>query len=110
MLLARLRISGHSMEPTITSGQEVLVSSVPYYFSPPQRHDLVVLRHPLDHLIIIKRITSLPGEQAILPAGTVRLQSDEYIVLGDNPQDSSDSRHFGPIHRNQILGKVITIL
>lgn len=88
MLLARLKISGHSMEPDLRFGQFVLVSSIPFFFSKPKIGDVVVFKN--SKKLIIKRI--------------VKEVNKKFLVEGDNKKDSHD---FGFIEKKEILGKVI---
>lgn len=81
------RISGSSMDPTLQSGQVVIVLKRTHY----NPGDVVMLFH--DGIEKVKRINS------ILPSG-------ECIVIGDNARKSTDSRHFGAIDSRQIIGKV----
>ncbi len=92
MLLAKIRVIGHSMEPTLKQNQIVVVSSIPYLFRKPKVGDIVVFKR---QKYIIKRITAIRKEQV--------------FVIGDNKKDSRDSRSFGWINKNSILGKVIDI-
>ncbi|MHB0877429.1 MAG: signal peptidase I [Anaerolineae bacterium] len=124
------RVEGHSMEPTLHDGQHVMVNKLVYDLTEPKRGDIVVLRSPEGGpKPLIKRVIGLPGEQvrlvegqvyvgderldeSYLPAshgnetwGPYTLQPDEYLVLGDNRDNSNDSRRFGPIQRTAIIGK-----
>lgn len=89
--LGILKVSGRSMFPTLKSGQYVFVSSLPYFFSKPKIGDIVVVAH--EDIQLIKRI---------------KKQKDRaFFVAGDNDRESTDSRTFGNVQRNQILAKVI---
>ena len=79
------------MEPTINNGNIVFISAVPYVFGKPKRNDIVVFKYKNKHFL--KRIS--------------KINNHKYEVKGDNAKDSLDSRVFGEISRNQILGKVI---
>jgi nickel-type superoxide dismutase maturation protease len=93
--LKRFRIVGNSMLPLLKPGDEVLVNFYAYQSSSPQIGDIVVLKHPeKPDLIVIKRIIDIN-------------QNGEYCVQGDNSLESTDSRHFGLIKRELILGKVV---
>lgn len=94
MLLSRFKIFGHSMRPTYDEGDNVLVSSIPFFFSKPKKNDVVVFE--MNRKIYIKRI----GE----------ISDKKYFMLGDNQRDSDDSRNFGLVYRQQIKGKVISKL
>jgi nickel-type superoxide dismutase maturation protease len=93
--LARYRIEGESMAPTLASGERVLVNRAAYWFRPPRTDDLVVVRDPqAPDRFLLKRIAA--------PAG-----DDAWLVLGDNQRASRDSREFGPVTKGQIVGKVV---
>mgnify|MGYP001574006202 CR=1 FL=1 len=126
-------IEGSSMEPNLHSGQSVFVSKIGYFMGEPQRGDVVVMKFPGDpfHKKYIKRIIGLPGEhitmrdgsvfinderlsEAYLPAGTTttsikhqefQIGSDEYVALGDNRALSNDSRIWGILPRQFIIGR-----
>lgn len=93
MILAIFKVSGHSMEPSFKSGQILLVSSLPYLFGKPKLNDIVVVRHPKTQKLLLKRIK--------------KIQSKKFFVVGDNPNHSTDSRSFGPVLKEQFVGKVI---
>ncbi|MDO8620942.1 MAG: nickel-type superoxide dismutase maturation protease [Candidatus Levybacteria bacterium] len=92
MLLSKIKVVGHSMEPTLKQNKIVIVSSIPYLFKKPTIGDIVVLKR---QKYIIKRITAIKKEQV--------------FVIGDNKKESTDSRNFGWIKKDSILGKVIHI-
>ena len=92
--LARFRIEGESMAPGLSRGERVVVNKAAYLLSRPRPGDLVVVREPRrPDRLLLKRIDQ--------PAG-----DDGWLVLGDNPPASTDSRAFGPVGRGQIVGKV----
>jgi signal peptidase I len=133
-LSARFLVEGESMAPALASGQSVLASRPRLPWDPDYcRGDVVVLRHPVwRDRIYIKRIIGMPGEEVRLEDGRVYLdgilleeayleappsqrkdydrgwltETDEYFVMGDNRGDSQDSRAFGPVQRQRILGRV----
>jgi len=92
LILSRFTIHGHSMEPTILSGQIVLVSNIPFLFFRPKINEIISFKH--DGKVFIKRI--------------VKVNKENYFVKGDNEKDSFDSRKVGWIKRQNIIGKVIT--
>ncbi len=126
---------GPGMEPTIHDGQ--FLTTQDYGKSNPQRRDIVIFHPPNDPSSVqFKRIIGLPGENvdviyaAVLINGKplaelylgpqfaangasgitkLTLQQDQYYVLGDNRQDSLDSRDFGAISRSMIMAKVVAI-
>jgi nickel-type superoxide dismutase maturation protease len=89
--LKKYKIVGHSMEPTLHSGDTIFVSNLPYVFNHPQKGDIIAAK--VDGKVVIKRIE--------------KIEKENYFLLGDNPDDSHDSRKFGMIGRKDILGKVI---
>ncbi len=127
-------VSGESMSPNFESGEYLIVDELTYYLREPTRGEVVVFRYPVDpSKYFIKRIIGLPGEELELNAGKViinkrnlgetisldetyvkknlshdakiSLASDEYFVMGDNRQASSDSRSWGPVKRKLLIGR-----
>lgn len=80
------------MEPTFKNGDKILITYMFYLFKSPQINDIVVFKDQ-ENKIFVKRI--------------INIKQNRYIVLGDNKKDSLDSRNFGEIQRDQILGKFI---
>ncbi len=127
---ARYVVQGDSMLPYLEEGQYILVNRRAYRRTNPARGDVVVLRHPAGAgRSFIKRIVGLPGEQVEVGGGGVSiaeaaapspsplaeegssgvrylLGEGQYFVVGDNLQESDDSRNFGPVDREMILGRV----
>ena len=93
IILMLFRISGHSMLPMFKPGQILLVSSIPFLFRKPRVGDVVVVKDPQSEKPLLKRITKVEGEK--------------YFVAGDNPDDSRDSREFGLVSKDNLLGKLI---
>ncbi len=92
--LARFRVEYHSMEPTLHAGDYLLVNRWAYRSREPAPGDIVVLRNPeAPDQYLVKRVLS--GAPA-----------SGYIVEGDTATLSRDSRHFGPVQRHLIVGKV----
>jgi nickel-type superoxide dismutase maturation protease len=90
MLLSKIKIEGHSMAPALRHNQIVFASSIPYIFRKPRTGDIVIVRHTR---CIIKRIAEI--------------KEDKIFIIGDNEEKSTDSRSFGWIGKESILGKVI---
>jgi nickel-type superoxide dismutase maturation protease len=91
---ARYRVEGESMAPALSPGERVFVNRAVYWFSRPRPGDRVVVRDPRQpDRLLLKRIDRPDG-------------SGGWLVLGDNPHASTDSRQFGPVGRELILGKV----
>ncbi|GAB4506528.1 MAG: signal peptidase I [Anaerolineales bacterium] len=131
LVVRNFRIQGDSMLPTLETGQFVLVERVSYRFSEPQRGDIVVFEYPrAPQEDFVKRIIGLPGETVEITGGQVyingnllaesyvhgqptltyrpvniTLGQDEYFVMGDNRAASSDSRTWGPLPRQNIIGR-----
>jgi signal peptidase I len=112
--LVRVTVSGTSMLPTLRPGDRVLVRRVPVWRV--RRDDLVVVRKPRDPAgaWMIKRVVAVPGNPVprhevpvlrtypgdVVPPGRL-------VVLGDNPADSYDSRAFGYVRGEAVLGVVV---
>jgi signal peptidase I len=90
-MLKLLKISGDSLAPEYQIGDFVMISKIPFLFEPPSPGDIIAFRQP-GYGLLIKRI------QQITPDG-------ELIVVGYHPE-SVDSRVFGPVKKENILGKV----
>ncbi len=124
------RVYGQSMEPTLHTDDRVIVEKLSYRFHPPQRGDIVVVKVSGRSQPLIKRIVGLPGETIAIHDGRVfindaplnepylrspthgflpptRIPPMHYFVLGDNRDASNDSRSFGPVPRDAILGRAI---
>lgn len=80
------------MEPGLKNNSIVLISGIPYLFNNPRIKDIVVLKDRKGQTFI-KRI--------------IGIEKGKYFVQGDNLKDSLDSRKFGIIDKNQIMGKLI---
>ncbi|HEX7456163.1 MAG TPA: signal peptidase I [Candidatus Nanoarchaeia archaeon] len=92
----RFILKGHSMEPTFREGDRVLINTFAYLFSKPKPGDIIAFQLPSQRdKILLKRIEGVIGD-------------NQYFIAGFNKVDSQDSRHFGPIHHKQVLGKFLT--
>jgi nickel-type superoxide dismutase maturation protease len=84
------------MEPTLREGDQVIASPLPYLLGQPSMGDLVVLRHPFEDRFLVKRISGIDGSRI--------------SIVGDNQQHSTDSRDFGPVSADHLVGKVLSRL
>jgi len=90
----RFRVTGMSMAPLLNPGDDVLVDPGAYRQRLPQRDEIVVTRHPYrSDIRLIKRVAEVADD------GRCRLQ-------GDNPSESTDSRSFGWVTADRVLGRV----
>lgn len=128
-------VRGLSMDPSFFDGEMILVDRASYYFRDPGRGDAIVFVFPgTENEKYIKRVIGLPGERIkiknnkifinerllkedyigsdILTLGDVEfeLKEKEYLVLGDNRELSNDSRIWGPLSRENIIGKAQFVL
>jgi signal peptidase I len=126
-----VRVRGDSMSPALRHGQWVCVDRRAYRRAAPQRGDIVRLKDPQrPGAWVVKRIVGLPGEAVRHEGGRLSVNgvavpaleaspseisapqdwspgTGEYVVLGDNRARSTDSRAYGPVRREAILGKVL---
>ena len=132
-------VSGASMDPTFANGEYLIVDEATYKFNDPERGDVIIFRYPQDTTkFFIKRIIGLPEETVYVEGSAIRivneaspegftldetyltftsesnirikLQEDEYFVMGDNRPASSDSRVWGPLNRDLIVGRAFVRL
>jgi signal peptidase I len=100
-----VEVVGDSMLPSYPSGSRVICEVVGDETS-LCRGDVVVFAGRLDEQELeIKRIAAVPGDNWDI--GRQPVPPDNFIVLGDNPEKSGDSRRFGPIHRKQLRARVV---
>lgn len=126
------------MEPTFDDGEYIIIDELTYQFRDPERGEVLVFRYPQDpSKFFIKRVIGLPGETIEIrdnklflakgdekkelkepflsealttPDEIIELKDDEYFMLGDNRLYSSDSRRWGTLARNLIIGRALVRL
>jgi len=100
-------VSGESMVPTFENADYLIVDELTYHFRDPQNGDVVIFKYPKDTTkYFIKRVIGIPGDTV---DGKV-LADDQYFVEGDNRNQSSDSRIWGTLPRDLIVGRPIVRL
>ena len=136
LLVVRTKVTSMSMDPTLQEKDNIVVEKLSYYFSDPDRFDVVIFPFEEEEgTYFIKRIIGMPGEtvqideegtilingealdesygNAVMEsageaAQPITLGEDEYFVLGDNRNDNADSRHpmVGNVNGEEIIGRV----
>ena len=126
----RVVVDGWSMYPTLSAGEYVLFDRLPYRRAAPKRGDVVLARGVLgDGRSIIKRVVGVPGDTVSFSDGALTVNGelperaayleaddpaqsrewalgpDEFFLLGDAPEFSTDSRVFGPVPRSGIVAR-----
>lgn len=123
-------VQGASMEPNFHDREYLIINEVEYRLGKPERGEVAILKDPRDaKTYLIKRVIGLPSEKVEIKNGrvfindqelnetyiadfgnetfdAVTLGDKEYYVLGDNRTNSFDSRRFGPINEQDMIGKV----
>ncbi|MDP3735223.1 MAG: signal peptidase I [bacterium] len=132
-------VSGSSMDPTFAHGEYLIVDEISYRLREPKRGDVIVFRFPQKRTqFFIKRIIGLPGETVEIQDGTLSVKNEgtprgfvldepylvggtagsflvtlgesDYFVLGDNRSASFDSRSWGTLPRDLIVGRALARL
>lgn len=102
-----MRIYGHSMAPLLQPGEVVFVRKGEFASRPPQRGDVVAVRPAsLGGTALVKRVVGLPHERVSVGERVWQLEDNEFFLLGDQPNHSLDSRVFGPVTREELIGGV----
>jgi signal peptidase I len=126
-------IPSESMAPTLTAGDQIVVTR--YFRSTPQRGDVIVFSAPnAPDELMVKRVIATPGDLIDSRLGRVRISgytlaepyvlrsattgsvpaqivpTDSYFVMGDNREDSSDSRSWGVVPRSRVVGRARLVL
>jgi signal peptidase I len=133
-------VSGASMDETFHSGEYLIVDQVTYHFEKPSRGDVVIFRYPRDpSKFFIKRVIGVPGDTITIENAQVSISNEsnpsgftldepyiksmqpaapfketlgdrEYFVMGDNRDKSSDSRAWGVLQEERIIGRAFVRL
>jgi len=135
-VLQSVQVVGVSMSPTLEPAGYYFLNRCVYLVRDPHPNDIVVIRDPSDNRYSVKRVVAGAGDSVYLKSGrvyvnghelvesylapgtptfppakqtdqSVRCGEDQYFLLGDNRQNSMDSRSYGPVPRQNILGVVI---
>lgn len=125
----RYRVQGHSMLPTLHEGEYLIINKLSYYLDEPHRGDIIVLHFPRDRSReYIKRVIGVPGDRIEIADSIVRVNGvplnepyvngtpayrheswtvpeGHYFVMGDNRNNSSDSRSWSFLPRGDIVGR-----
>ncbi|MFL6080333.1 MAG: signal peptidase I [Ornithinibacter sp.] len=127
-----LRVASQSMSPTLDTGDQVLVDKLSGRWRAPAVGDIVVYRDPVGERLVVKRVVAVGGQSVALEDGELVVDStvrhepqvdvsridstyfgpvtvppDAVFVLGDNRAESIDSRTYGPIPVEDLLGRVV---
>jgi signal peptidase I len=129
VLVQNYKVEGFSMEPTLNDGQYLLINKIGLHFSQPQRGDIIVFEYPLDpSKNFVKRVIGIPGDTVavqdqktllngkVLPEPYIHtpeagfypatvVPPNNYFVMGDNRNNSSDSRSWGMLPTKDVIGE-----
>ena len=124
-------VSGDCMQPHLYTGERVLANKMAYYLGTPTRGEIIIFHYPKDPKeIYVKRVIGLPGETVAIQDGAVSINgkplpepyktfaahgdmapqavpSGQYFMMGDNRDVSDDSRYWGDLPRQDIIGKAV---
>lgn len=135
-VMQSVQVIGASMSPTLRHSDYYLLNRLVYQFREPRPSEIVVLRDPTDNSFAVKRIIAREGDSVYLKGGRVYLNGQvlqepylpphtqtfakptakeqfficgkgQYFVMGDNRNNSADSRIFGAVSRQDILGVIV---
>ena len=135
-VLQTVQVVGVSMVPTLHDSEKYMLNRWVYHFRAPKRNELVVLRDPIDKSFAVKRVIATEGDHLLFKEGGVyvngqklaepylapgmptfpylganeqsfTLRKGQFFVLGDNRRNSADSRSYGPVPQQSILGLIV---
>ena len=135
-IMQSVQVVGVSMVPTLQDSQHYLLNRWVYLVRTPQHSDVVVIRDPLDNGYSVKRVIGVAGDSIYLKGGSVYLNGqkldepyledgmptftytrsdeqliqcgkDQFFVMGDNRKNSTDSRTYGLVPRQRVLGLIV---
>jgi signal peptidase I len=131
-LFINSKIVSSSMEPTFQVNDNLLFSKAAYWFSSPERDDIVIINHHKEYYSMVKRVVGIPGDIIQIKQGKLYINGDiyetsgyvadldmgeegqtvlqgEYFVIGDNVENSLDSRvdEFGCVKESSIVAKYL---
>lgn len=129
-LIGRARVGKQSMEPTFYAGDVLVVNRLAYRFGQPKRGEVITFHYPLDTSVdYIKRVIGLPGDRVeikeqklfinaveiqepyvVYPSaseGVWDVPAESLFVMGDNREVSADSRSWGFVPLQDVIGKVV---
>jgi signal peptidase I len=132
-----LEVTGDSMTPTLHDKEQIIVEKMSMNFNELKRGDIIVFESKENkNVLLVKRVVGLPGESIMITEDTVFIDGkelfelyigedihtideehqteivvpyNEYYVLGDNRENSNDSRSFGTIHKDEVIGRVVLV-
>lgn len=132
LITARIRVESVSMQPNLFEGEYVVVNRLAYLLTEPERGDIIVFRFPLDpSRRYIKRVIGLPGDTIVAKGGEIYVNevqltepylatevtyegewivpAENLFVLGDNRNNSLDSKNWGNLPFDNVIGKAILV-